>query len=233
MSGAGDDLPDDPRIRAGEYVLGVLDAAELASVRLEAMRDRALAAAIVEWEVQLAPMASIVQPVEVPPDLWRRIEISIGAPAATLETLRAPASLWRSSGLWRATTAAALALAAAFAAVAYLPHVEPPMRVAALVPPGAPAPAFLAQARADGTVVVSAVAPASVPNDRDLELWLLAPGAQRPTSLGVLPAGGRTVTISGLPQDGTQLLVSLEPRGGSPTGQPTGPVLYGGTLASR
>ena len=31
---------------------------------------------------------------------------------------------------------------------------------------------------------------------------------------------------------GTQLLVSLEPRGGSPTGQPTGPVLYGGRLAA-
>jgi anti-sigma-K factor RskA len=34
----------------------------------------------------------------------------------------------------------------------------------------------------------------------------------------------------GMPMNGLQLLVSLEPRGGSPTGQPTGPVLYGGTL---
>jgi anti-sigma-K factor RskA len=30
----------------------------------------------------------------------------------------------------------------------------------------------------------------------------------------------------------TQLLVSLEPQGGSPTGQPTGPVLWGGRLAA-
>jgi anti-sigma-K factor RskA len=28
------------------------------------------------------------------------------------------------------------------------------------------------------------------------------------------------------------LLVSLEPKGGSPTGQPTGPVLYGGQLTA-
>jgi anti-sigma-K factor RskA len=28
------------------------------------------------------------------------------------------------------------------------------------------------------------------------------------------------------------LLVSLEPKGGSPTGQPTGPVLYGGWLVT-
>jgi anti-sigma-K factor RskA len=30
----------------------------------------------------------------------------------------------------------------------------------------------------------------------------------------------------------TQLLVSLEPKGGSPTGLPTGPVLYGGLLTT-
>ena len=80
---------------------------------------------------------------------------------------------------------------------------------------------------------MSAVAPASVPDGRDLELWLLPPGAQRPTSLGVLPSGGKLVVPGAPLPDGSQLLVSLEPRGGSPTGQPTGQVLYGGTLAPR
>ncbi len=68
-----------------------------------------------------------------------------------------------------------------------------------------------------------------VPSGHDLELWALPEGASRPRSLGVLPAKGRVVTAS--LQAGTQLMVSLEPRGGSPTGQPTGPVLYGGRLA--
>jgi anti-sigma-K factor RskA len=35
------------------------------------------------------------------------------------------------------------------------------------------------------------------------------------------------------PPEGAQLLVSQEPKGGSPTGLPTGPVLYGGTIATR
>jgi anti-sigma-K factor RskA len=37
--------------------------------------------------------------------------------------------------------------------------------------------------------------------------------------------------LSAPPATGTQFLVSLEPAGGSPTGQPTGPVLYEGTFS--
>jgi anti-sigma-K factor RskA len=44
----------------------------------------------------------------------------------------------------------------------------------------------------------------------------------------VLPAGGHPI-VADLAAD-TQLLVNLEPQGGSPTGQPTGPVLYAGRL---
>jgi anti-sigma-K factor RskA len=76
--------------------------------------------------------------------------------------------------------------------------------------------------RPDGTIVV--------PADHDLELWALGAGETRPHSLGVLPASG-TRLVAALPS-GTQLLVSLEPRGGSPTRQPTGPVLYGGRLTA-
>jgi len=46
----------------------------------------------------------------------------------------------------------------------------------------------------------------------------------------VLPATGKQ--IAGELAVGTQLLVSLEPKGGSPTGQPTGPVVYAGRLAN-
>jgi len=70
----------------------------------------------------------------------------------------------------------------------------------------------------------------SVPNDKDLELWALAQGEMRPRSLGILPPSGRQLTAKLTPN--TQLLVSLEPKGGSPTGQPTGPVLYGGWLTT-
>ena len=68
----------------------------------------------------------------------------------------------------------------------------------------------------------------AVPADRDLELWSLMRDDARPRSLGVLPMEGRRMKATLAP--GTRLLVSLEPKGGSPTGQPTGPVLYGGAM---
>jgi anti-sigma-K factor RskA len=61
-----------------------------------------------------------------------------------------------------------------------------------------------------------------------LELWALAAGAKAPAPLGVIPPAGKTVPPG--VAEGTTLLVSLEPKGGSPTGKPTGPVLYAGTL---
>jgi len=69
-----------------------------------------------------------------------------------------------------------------------------------------------------------------------LEVWLVAPdGARR--SLGIFP-GERpgTTTALFLPHDTAEALakaalaVSLEPKGGSTTGQPSGPVLFTGRL---
>ncbi len=56
------------------------------------------------------------------------------------------------------------------------------------------------------------------------------PGAKAPMSLGVLPASGRQVALPGTPPAGTALSVTLEAAGGSPTGAPTGRVVYAGTL---
>jgi len=89
---------------------------------------------------------------------------------------------------------------------------------------------LMATAERDDALVVRPTTSISVPNDKDLELWALAQGEMRPRSLGILPPSGRQLTAKLTPN--TQLLVSLEPKGGSPTGQPTGPVLYGGWLTT-
>ena len=69
-----------------------------------------------------------------------------------------------------------------------------------------------------------------------LEVWLVSPDGRR-RSLGVFPSErpGTTTALS-LPHDTAEALakaalaVSLEPRGGSTTGQPSGPVLFTGAL---
>lgn len=226
MSGTSDERDT----LAAEYVLGTLDPSEARNIAARAANDHALAAAIADWEERLAPLSALAPAVPPPPALWDRLAASIAetpAPKAARTPLR------RSLAFWRATTAAGFALAAAFAGIAFLRQPEPPSParpVAALVPAsGAPA-AFIAEMQRDGTMRLVALEPVRVAEGRDLELWALPPGATQPVSLGVIPAAGRDLAPSRPAADGTQLMVSLEPRGGSPTGLPTGPVLYAGVL---
>ena len=91
---------------------------------------------------------------------------------------------------------------------------------------------WMAETMPDGMIKLTAMTPVAHPSDRDLELWALPKGATKPISMGVMP-DKPVMMVAGhdMPMKGLQLLISLEPRGGSPTGQPTGPVLYGGTLS--
>ena len=81
-------------------------------------------------------------------------------------------------------------------------------------------------------LTVKAVQPVPLAAGRALELWAL-PEGRDPRSLGVVSASGvARIALAG-PADLAlrqvpALAISLEPAGGSPTGKPTGPVLYTG-----
>lgn len=70
--------------------------------------------------------------------------------------------------------------------------------------------------------------------DASYELWLLPEKSGKPISLGLLPQQGNQEYMmrSNLIQKlkNSQLAVSVEPIGGSPTGQPTGDVVYQGAF---
>ncbi len=232
MSDIGiDDL--EGRDAAAEYVLGVLDAAEQAAFTRAAAADQALQAAITDWERRLAPLARLVEPMPPPPALWDRLAASIAAPTARVVPFARPAATDSRVRRWQAATAVSLALAACLAVVAALPVLRPApapiLLVASLATYGQPAAGFLATVDRGTLTVRPTAALATVPTGRDLELWSLPPGAKAPAPLGVLPANGARLTGSAA-APGTQILISLEPRGGSPTGLPTGPVLFAGTL---
>ncbi len=72
--------------------------------------------------------------------------------------------------------------------------------------------------------------PVAVKSDRSPKLgW--APAAGKPKSLGRIKADGATRLPGGLKGSGIDhLAVSVEPPGGSPTGQQTGPVVFYGKL---
>ncbi len=229
------ELPDDDTL-AGEYVLGVLDADEMAAVRFRARGDVALRGAIARWEAHLVPLTALVPAAAPPPALWERLAAATAAlPLDDVVAVPPRPANENAAGTrrrvwpWQLSTAASLALAAGIAAVALVRPQPTVVRIATLEPIGAHPAAFVAQARADGRMTLAAISPDAVPPGRDLQLWVLPPGATTVASLGVLRAGGQTFDLRP-PATGTQFLVSLEQAGGSPTGQPAGPVLYGGTF---
>jgi anti-sigma-K factor RskA len=218
-------MSDDPDrdLLAAEFVLGSLEGEERREAERLLAGDPGFARSVAAWQQRLAPLAAHVSPVTPPAQLWRRIEAGI-AP----DTANAP---FRGRvRFWQATTAGALAIAASLAAFMLLRRPEPPPLVAVLSPLTGGAPVLTATAERAGGLVVLPTASITVPSDKDLELWALPQGETTPRSLGVLPPLGRQLTAQLAPN--TRLLVSLEPKGGSPTGQPTGPVLYSGWLTS-
>lgn len=219
---------EDTGMLAAEYALGVLDTAEMREAEALVQRDAAFADQVYFWQDRLSPLAALIDPVMPPPVLWSRLALATGIGGGSRQPSRTRV------GLWQGATAAALALAAAFAAVAYLPN--PPMQpaqsarfAAALAPLASPA-RFLAEAQPDGRIVVTGLADASAPQGRDYQLWELPHGATTPVSLGVLKPGQNVIVPPDRAMAQTQLLVSDEPTGGSTTNLPTGPVVFGGTL---
>jgi anti-sigma-K factor RskA len=218
---------DDLHALAGEYVLGVLDAAEAGEVAKALATHTELRRAVAFWEEQLHPLAQIIPPAEPPADLWRQIETRIS------EVPLRPAAhrFWNNIALWRWSTAGAAAAAAALALWIGLTPAPGPSFVAVLHSPQQDQASWVATAGRHGLLVraVTGVAP---PADRAFELWAIAPGATRPRSLGVIPPGGE-LKLGVLPpdlRDGVTLAISIEPVGGSPTQQPTGPVVFVGSV---
>jgi len=226
-----DEIPDgpddDPELRAAEYVLGVLDTEAQAAAAAACAADARFAAMVTRWEQRLAPLAGAVVPTSPPADLFDRIAASLpSAPPARPGLL---ARLWGSAAVWRGATLAATAAAAVFAGLAYL-RPPPASLTAVLTASGSTSAVFLAQVQADGSILIRPTGQVTVAPAHDLELWALPKGATVPVSLGVLPDRGAVVQARAHDRPETQLLVSLEPKGGSPSGSPTGPVVYAGRL---
>jgi len=194
--------------------------------------DPALARLVGNWADRFSPLDDATPAVEPPRYVWAAVERRIGgAPAASaawrgwLDSLM----LWRGLALAGGLAAAALALY-----VAVFPRPIEPSIVAVLAGHGGE-PGWVAIAGPrNGEVSFSAVAPQTETKPHDFELWGIAGGPPRP--LGLLPqhlGSAVTLSLAQLPPPGGVLAVSFEPPGGSPTGSPTGPVLYQGKVLIR
>jgi anti-sigma-K factor RskA len=222
---------DDIDALAGEYVLGTLDADERRAAEARLSSDAGFRAAVAAWLSRLQPLADTATPIE-PPDgtlerVLARIDLAQGVPAAT-----SVVELRRSVRRWRMTSAIVGAAAAALAAFILLDLAVPPVEqsefVAVLTSEGA-APKFVATVDvAKGTLSIRQVGQEAAPPDKSYELWAVEPG-QAPESLGVIEQASLSRALEHSPS-GLTLAISLEPKGGSPTGVATGPIVFSGSL---
>ena len=207
---------------AAEYALGTLRGRGRARLKRWMRDDPELMKEVQSWETRLAPMAQGIEPVAPPARVWNQIERQLGS--------RTKSSWWKALG-WMAAGAAA-----AMVAVAVLLPLQGDSTaayVAVLSDPKTNRPVLVATAeRADTVLRVNVLDPAIHVAGRSLELWAL-PKDGKPRSLGVLSSQerGALKLLAAADQalgDVPTLAISLEPAGGSPSGQPTGPLLYTG-----
>lgn len=217
---------------AAEYVLGVLGTPERRTFEQRLAQEPALRREVEFWQERLGALVSEVTPVEPPAAAWNRIDAAIASQSAPAT------SLWNNLSLWRwATIGSSMIAAASLAFVAVIVRgigSMPPL--VAKLDSNAGQTGFVASvdpSRQGLTIVPAAITNL---NQRVLELWLIQPN-DKPRSLGLIETG-RPIHINipsdlvrGITFDAT-LAVSLEPPGGSPTGQPTGPVVATGKLTN-
>jgi len=235
--------------RAGLFVLGALNGEEMREVRREAARDPTMARAIEAWERRLAPLAALAPEVSPPEALWAQLDARVARLSGqepTVEKVYSPpqhrARSRRRTGatvsrgaltLWRATAVASMAVAAGLAGVLILRAPDHP-RVSMILPSAPGVGGWMIQLHSNGQIEANAQGALSHTLDQDFELWALPEGSKRPLPLGLLQQNNRTVLNAGnVPRGKFQLLVSLEPKGGSPSGLPTGPVMFAGNVGEN
>jgi anti-sigma-K factor RskA len=228
---------------AADYVMGTLQGP--ARRRFDALlrAHPALSRAVSQWETRLGVFSADVSPVEPGARVWQGIEHKLfgatsPAPGHAARAWRWWQNLWLWQGVAVAATVAALTLALIISQP--LPMAAPVVVVlsgtgAGLQNASATAAAqFVASVSADGkSLILSPVASTSVTPKQVLELWALPANGAAPRSLGLVDSNKATLIQRASLLEGTAAFaVSIEPSGGSPTGQPTGPVISVGKLTT-
>jgi len=218
--------PDTLDALAAEYVVGTLRGAPRRRFERLLRESAEARAAVGHWEALLGSLGEVLPEERPPEQVWRRIDAEIAG-------RRTSGRLWSSVRFWRVWgTGATVALIALAVALAVPPPASLPVGQVAIVENDDDQPMWVITAdSATGIIQARAVNAEAVAVDRAYELWML-PADGPPRSLGLLPVNGGVArhdippALLALLGGAQGLAISLEPAGGSPTGQPTGPVLY-------
>jgi anti-sigma-K factor RskA len=213
------------RALAADYAIGLMSSAARRRFEQLLLDDAALRAELAQWQESLSSLTESLPEHPVPDRVWQGITARIEPQVLHVPEKR---PFWN----WLRVTAALCSIVVLVFLGSLYNRDDARYRATLLTADAQPA--LKVEAHAD-YLQVEPLTLAAVDADRSLELWAI-PADGKPISLGVIPAGGKgkvelneaQKALIGKP---IALAVSLEPKGGSPTGQPTGPVLYQGALA--
>jgi anti-sigma-K factor RskA len=213
---------------AVSYVLGSMRGKARLRFQGLLMQHLPLRQAVWRWEQHLNPVVEQLKPVTPDANVWQRLTIRLGwqAPLPAVTATASPRSYWKETF--------AVAMAACLALVLLLPQLNVPdadtqSQSQFAIVQNSEAKALWVVKWQQQQLTVQATAAVERLTDADYELWMLPENGQAPISLGLLPQQAKAErplpnSVNGLKV--AALAVSLEPKGGSPTGQPTGPVLH-------
>ncbi|MFM0758142.1 anti-sigma factor [Paraburkholderia strydomiana] len=227
---------DENDMRCGEYVLGVLSDDERREIELAMQQEPGVSESLARWQARLMPLTEDLAAVAPPPRVWDALEFQLGW---TRDERRA--GLWNNLTFWRWTGLTSVVAACALAIVltrtvslrnAAVPAAGAQYLVATLERQGAGAGWTATVDAQHAQIVVVPPHDFAIAADKSTQMWMIPPAA-KPISLGVIDTQRPTIVKVSRAQLQTlgpksTLAVSLEPQGGSPTGQPTGPVLAAG-----
>lgn len=214
------------RALAADYAIGLMPATARRRFEQLLREDAALRVELAQWQESLVSLTDALPEQPVPDRVWQGITARI-EPQELHVPARRPFWNWL-----RVTVAICSLIVAVTLGVIYN---RDDARYSATLVSADAQPALRVQAH-ENYLQIEPLTLAAIDPGRSLELWAI-PADGKPISLGVIPAGGKgkvelsdaQKSLIGKP---IALAVSLEPKGGSPTGQPTGPVLYQGALAA-
>ncbi len=223
----------DPDVAAAELALGLLEGDDRAAALRRQLADPAFAREVEHWREHFATLFAGTPERAPPAALADRIEAHLDRPMLTPRATSTP-------GFWRPLALGSMLAAASLSGVLVV-RPDTPSAI-----PGPQVQMVAAMALADGKTaplaayydpdrrLVRMPGPMPIPAGRSAQLWAIKAG-ERPLALGLFHVVGNTVVAdaktTGAIAAGTMLAISFEPEGGSPTGQPTGPVIASGALS--
>jgi anti-sigma-K factor RskA len=223
---------------AAEYALGTLQGSARRRFERSLKDDPRLRRLVTEWQGRLAPLDALAEPVQPPARVWNaildRIQLASGRRVSP-----ARRGFWASLTFWRgaAIVSALAAVVLAVSLTTIAPTKRPQQMMVVVMADEKSTPGMTVswpvESKGDAKIRIRVMGHETMTPDQAWELWMVPGGDRKPVSLGLINTAAEqelAVPRKLMPamNEAWGLAMSVEPAGGSPTGLPTGRIMFKG-----